>query len=212
MTHVSIPPSRPLSCLADRDRPMNARQEYNQRTSSQSIRTRSCASLLIAILGFVAAAPNARMASANQILRPIDLARILDSKSFHVVVRTAEIPRLPLVSAKIIRLNQPMSQALVDPGKPYQSGDDVEGDYPPSRRLVFAGISRDYILICFSKGGMAVSQNILLLHRTTDHWAAVFAAILNATQSVTNIDELKRYLKHGNVIAYSPSEEDWSHN
>ena len=105
-----------------------------------------------------------------------------------------------------------MSKALVDPGKPYQSGDDVEGDYPPSRRLVFAGISREYILICFSKSGMAVSQNILLLHRTTDHWAAVFAAILNATQSVKNIDELKRYLKHGDVIAYSPSEEDWSHN
>ena len=72
--------------------------------SSQSTRARSRASLLIAILVLVAPASNVQGANANQILRPIDLARILDSKSFHVVVRTAEIPRLPFVSAKVIRL------------------------------------------------------------------------------------------------------------
>jgi len=170
------------------------------------------ASFLITTIGLVAAVPNPGVTSANQILQPVDLPRILDSISFQIVTRATEIPRSPLVSAHIIRSNQPISHALTDPGKPYQSSDDVEGDYPPSRRLKFAGISGDYILICFSKGGIAVSQNVLLLHRLTGRWAAVFAATLNAPRSVNNMDELRRCLKNGNVIAYSPREEDWSHN
>jgi hypothetical protein len=166
--------------------------------------------VLIVILGLMTPALNG--STPNQTSWPIDVVRILDSVRFCVTVRTAEIPRLPLVSAKIIRSNQSVSQALVDPGKPYQSGDNIEGDYPPSRQLVFAGISPEYILICFSKGGMGVSKNMLLLHRTANKWVAVFAAILNETKSVKDIEGLKKSFKHGDVIPYSSREEDWTHN
>jgi hypothetical protein len=79
-----------------------------------------------------------------------EVLQVLQQTKFRIVRRISGVPVEPLVRAKFLPANRPLSSFLADPGKPFQSGTHAwMDDSRPMRQLIFAAISSDYVVLCF---------------------------------------------------------------
>ena len=81
---------------------------------------------------------------------------------------------------------------IADPGEDWQATDIVEGDLP-DRQLVYLGIGQDVMLLAYNKGGIGMSERILILHFEKscikDFWCG------GALTELTKKDQIVSYLK-----------------
>jgi hypothetical protein len=97
---------------------------------------------------------------------PREVLRIIEHTKFHVARRISAIPLEPLVAAKFLPPNRPLSTFLVDPGQPFQSGTHTDIDIDrPQRELIFAALSPKYIVLYFWIGDWPADVRYMMVIR-----------------------------------------------
>src|SRR5690242_10533053 len=85
--------------------------------------------------------------------------RILENTKFHIVRRVRQVPIQPLLASHFLPPNRPLDSVLADRGQPFQSGQHAFMDQSrPMRQLIFAGVSSEYLVLCFFRADWPADQ------------------------------------------------------
>jgi hypothetical protein len=84
---------------------------------------------------------------------------------------------------------------IADPGQDWQATDVVEEDLP-DRQLVYLGVGQEVILLAYNKGGIGMSERILIIHFEKscikDFWCGgVLTELTDKDQIVNHLKENK---------------------
>jgi hypothetical protein len=84
---------------------------------------------------------------------------------------------------------------IADQGEEWQATDVVQGDLP-DRQLVYLGVGQDVMLLAYNKGGIGVSERILIIHFEQscikDFWCGgVLTELTDKNQIVNHLKENK---------------------
>ena len=85
--------------------------------------------------------------------------------------------------------------SIADPGEDWQATDVVEGDLP-DRQLVYLGVGQEITVLAFSKGGIGMSERILIFHSENscikDFWCGgVMTELTDKSQILNHLKENK---------------------
>jgi hypothetical protein len=85
---------------------------------------------------------------------------MLRTDVFSGISGVREIPASVLM--KFAEIAKDPNLKIANPGEKFQATDVISEEGLPSRRLIFGGISKDYCLIHYERGGYAHSYNVIL--------------------------------------------------
>lgn len=85
---------------------------------------------------------------------------MLRKDAFSGISRVKDIP--PSVLMKFAEIAKDSNLKIANPGEKFQVTDVIWEKGLPSRRLIFGGISKDYCLIHYERGGYARSYNVIV--------------------------------------------------
>lgn len=156
-------------------------------------RTLLCGSVL-AVLMFPLIASGTRDIGSLTITEAL---KILQSGSFRIVDRVSEIPREALVSAKVIAADRKVDSFIVEKNKEYQHGDASIDPDRPQRQIILAGISKDYLFLCFWRGGQVEARYFMLLNLQKVKARVVFYSTLDG--DVRNFSDVKQLLQRNQI-------------
>ncbi len=78
---------------------------------------------------------------------------------------------------------------MADPGKPYEATCFVTKPRLPSRRLVFAGVSKEHCFIHYERGGRGYSCSVVVFHLSNNE--ARFVSGSKSWKPYTNLKALQ---------------------
>lgn len=97
---------------------------------------------------------------------------------------------------------------IADPGEDWQATDVVEGDLP-DRQLVYLGVGKEITLLAFNKGGIGMSERILIFYCENscikDFWCGgVMAELTDKSQIVNHLkkNKEKKWGLNTNIIYF----------
>ena len=131
---------------------------------SSSLRT--CVALALAIAGTatIAAAEATRLSDE-------------DRKALVTLVEVRRVDAVPAgVWTALAAASADHVSSMANPGEKWQATDVIMEKGLPWRRLIFAGVSDDYCLLHYERGGIAHSFHIMLFRRDGDEWRMVWRA------------------------------------
>lgn len=132
-----------------------------------------------------------------------EIADILRTEQFQITRHVSAIPQKTLENAGMIRQGEQLVTLLADSGKEFNAGDLIKKGQP-SRKLVFCGISQNYMVICYLKGGRGLSRNFLVIRNEGRTSRVIFQAILFET--CDNLDEIEGCLARGKFLAFQQNQ------
>jgi len=80
--------------------------------------------------------------------------------TFRIIHRVSDLP--PAVKKQFPAPDMQRDFRMADPGKPYQATCIVTKPRLPSRRLIFAGLSKDHCFVHYERGGRGYSRSLVV--------------------------------------------------
>jgi hypothetical protein len=129
--------------------------------------------------------------AATDITKLPDDARtaLMREQDFTIIKKIDLIPKEALQA--LIKSQGLDEFRMADPGKPFQATDAVSDESLPWRQFQFAALSKDYLLIRYSKGGYAFRDYVVLLGRNGVNYRFVWKAMCPCTDFQDFIQALK---------------------
>ena len=88
-------------------------------------------------------------------------------------------------------------------GEEWQATDIVQGNLP-DRQLVYLGVGKDVVLLAYNKGGIVMSERILIFHVQNscirDFWCGGVLTELTNKQQIVNHLKANKTKHWGNII------------
>lgn len=113
----------------------------------------------------------------------------------------------PVVTSFLARVTQ-NEFSVADPGQPYQATDMVEEGLP-TRQLLYLGQGNNLLLLAYNKGGIGLSERILLFklqdQKILDFWTGYVKGTLTTKQQLLDYLQTNKDKKWGvntNVIYF----------
>lgn len=129
-----------------------------------------------------------------------DRAHLMKSDSFAAISHVSELPAAVREKLLIPASGKKAPEyAMADPGKPWNPGCVVDGT--PSRRLLFAAVSKDHCVVAYESGGIAhmYRANLYRLGGANGGQTAspVWAAYISP--KTETLDSLRKEIRSGSV-------------
>ena len=138
---------------------------------------RICAGLTLAIVAtaMIAAAAATRLSDE-------------DRKALANLVEVRRVDAVPAgVWTAFAAASADHSSSMANPGEKWQATDVIMEKGLPWRRLIFAGVSDQYCLLHYERGGIAHSFHLMLFRRDGDEWRLVWRAASGHIEKLSDV-------------------------
>jgi hypothetical protein len=122
---------------------------------------------------------------------------LLKEDSLKSISRVEEIP--PAVFRKLAEMIKDPNLKLAEPWEKYQSTDVITEEGLPYRKLIWGGVSKDYCLIHYVRGGIGRSYKAVLFKRSANDASFLWGAW--SINIIKNLSEFRDLLKAGSLDA-----------
>ncbi len=125
---------------------------------------------------------------------------ILAHNEFEVIHHVSQLPMRVLSAANAIPRSKKIESIMVDPGQDYQDQHSGIDFSKPTTQLVFGGVAKHYVLVCYWVGGVTKAEHLMLIRCDDDRAVVVAKGVVHPPADT--LVSLRERLKDGEYVPF----------